>query len=222
MKSLADQLTTFYNSLKPPSNLPKDISVLFPFSDPVVRDIVKKFFSKYYNDNSRRYLILGINPGRFGAGTTGVNFTAPRQLKHDLGIEHPFRDLSELSSEFIYEMIRRYGSPTEFYHHYFIGSISPLGFTRKGVNLNYYDNTALLKSLKPFIVSSIRKLLSFGFYTDKCFCIGGDKNYRYLLQLNEEEGFFKEIIPLPHPRFIMQYRRKQVNNYVDLYLDVLK
>jgi len=34
-----------------------------------------KFYKKYYNDNNPRFLILGINPGRFGAGVTGIPFT---------------------------------------------------------------------------------------------------------------------------------------------------
>ena len=30
--------------------------------------------------------------------------------------------------------------------------------------------------------------------------------------------FFKQIIPLPHPRFIMQYKLKKKEEYIDRYL----
>jgi hypothetical protein len=30
------------------------------------------FFQKYYNDDSPRRIILGINPGRFDAGQAGI------------------------------------------------------------------------------------------------------------------------------------------------------
>jgi len=219
--SWASHLTEFYTSLRPVP-LPGKVETLFPFADPETGRIVRAFFNRFYDDSDPRRLILGINPGRFGAGVTGVNFTAPWQLKQELGIEHPFSDKSELSAEFIYKMIAAYGGPELFYHHYFIGSVSPLGFIREGLNLNYYDDKELLQTLTPSIAEGIAKLVSYGFERDKCFCIGGDKNFRFLEKLNGEHGFFKEIISLPHPRFIMQYRRKRVEEYVELYLEKLK
>jgi hypothetical protein len=55
----------------------------------------------------------------------------------------------------------------------------------------------------------------------KCFAIGGEKNFKYLCHLNKQKGWFQKIIPLPHPRFIMQYKRKQVDSFIQLYLDAL-
>ena len=92
-------------------------------------ELVKKFFEKYFEDSRPRRLMLGINPGRYGAGITGVNFTAPRQLKENCGIDHHFDLTSELSAEFIYEMISEYGGVNKFYNDWFIGSVCPLGFT---------------------------------------------------------------------------------------------
>ena len=222
MPTLGDKLTKLYLSLKPPASLPNDITSLYPFADPQVRKLVRQFFKKFYPDTGSRRLLLGINPGRFGAGITGINFTAPRQLQNNCGIDHPLGNHSELSAEFIYEMIEGYGGPAKFYGDYFIGAISPIGFIKNGVNMNYYDDKKLATALEPFIVSGIRQLLAMGFKNDKCFCIGGDKNFSFLSQLNEEHQFFNEIIPLPHPRFVMQYRRKQKETYIGKYLDVLK
>jgi hypothetical protein len=39
--------------------------------------------------------------------------------------------------------------------------------------------------------------------------------------LNNEHKWFGEIIPLPHPRFILQYRRKQKDEFIHQYLSVL-
>lgn len=185
-------------------------------------EVVKKFFSKYYNDNKQRRLLFGINPGRFGGGITGINFTAPRQLKQNCDIDHSFGNSSELSAEFIYEVIERYGGPPKFYADYFITAISPLGFTKKEINMNYYDDKQLQQVIKPFITENIQKQIALGFKTDHCICIGGEKNFKFFVTLNEEQSWFKEIIPLPHPRFIMQYRRRQKENYIRQYLSALQ
>ena len=184
--------------------------------------IVKRFLQKYFNDTRQRKLILGINPGRFGAGITGVNFTAPKQLKEECGIEHPFNKQSELSAEFIYAVINAYGGPAKFYKYFFIGSVCPLGFVKGGKNINYYDDKELQKAVEPFIVQSIEKQINFPVDASTCLCIGGERNFKYLSCLNEKYQWFQQIVPLPHPRFVMQYRRKQIPQFIQLYLDTLK
>lgn len=222
MNTWAQNLVQFYSSLKHPKKLPNDVTWLYPQQSALVMDVVKRFCHKFFNDTNQRHLLLGINPGRHGAGITGVNFTAAKQLTEDCGIEHPWQKQSELSAEFIYKMINAYGGPASFYQHYFIGSVCPLGFIKHGKNINYYDDKELLKTVEPFIIKSIRQQLAFNVHRDRCFAIGGEKNFNYLSSLNERYGFFDEIIPLPHPRFIMQYRRKQVEEYVGLYLEKLE
>src|SRR6266571_3209111 len=135
MPTFAKKIIEFYKSLQPPS-LPKGIEILFPQKNKEVMNVVETFFYKFYDDNEPRHLIFGINPGRFGAGTTGINFTAPKQLKEKLGIEHSFRNQTELSAEFIYEVIDRYGGPEKFYADFFLTALSPLGFVQKGKNMN--------------------------------------------------------------------------------------
>ncbi|MEI9911370.1 MAG: hypothetical protein WDO71_17935 [Bacteroidota bacterium] len=68
-----------------PAGLPEGVDVLFPQSGKEVMQVVKTFFHKYYNDNQPRRLLFGINPGRFGGGITGINFTGPRQLTNNCG-----------------------------------------------------------------------------------------------------------------------------------------
>jgi len=222
MQELSEKMTRFYKSLRPPKNLPEGIEILFPQKDKQVIELVEKFFQKYYSNDHPRRLMLGINPGRFGAGITGVNFTGPKQLKENCGIDHHLKLSSELSAEFIYEMIRDYGGVKQFYQNWFIGAVCPLGFIKHGKNINYYDDKKLQKAVTPFIIDCINKLVEIGFNTDKCLCIGGEKNFKYLSTLNNEYKWFGEIIPLPHPRFILQYRRKQKDKYIHQYLSALK
>jgi len=219
--TVAIQLINFYKALKMPEKLPPGVGVLFPQERKEVMQVTKTFFEKYYNDNIPRRLLFGINPGRFGGGITGINFTAPRQLKNNCGIDHSFGDSSELSAEFIYEVIEAYGGAAKFYSEYFISAVSPLGFIKNGLNMNYYDDKKLQEVITPFILKNIKKQLSFGFKQDRCICIGGEKNYKFLDALNKEYGFFKTIIPVPHPRFILQYRRKQKDMYIRQYLEAL-
>jgi hypothetical protein len=80
----------------------------------------------------------------------------------------------------------------------------------------------LQETITPFILKNIKKQLAFGFKQDSCICIGGEKNFKFLTALNKEYNFFDTIIPVPHPRFILQYRRKQKDMYIRQYLEALK
>src|SRR6476661_2924650 len=101
MKTWATHLIEFYGTLQPPAKLPNGTAWLHPQQSGEVMEIATAFFQKFYNDTAPRRLLLGINPGRFGAGVTGVNFTAPKQLTQHCGIAHDLRMQSELSAEFI-------------------------------------------------------------------------------------------------------------------------
>jgi hypothetical protein len=222
MQTIALELIHFYQSMRIGCDLPQGIELLYPQADERVMNVVSRFLHRYYGDQHPRQMIFGINPGRFGAGTTGINFTGPKQLTESLQIEHPFGKKSELSAEFIYEVIEGYGGAEKFYNHFFLSAISPLGFTRNGKNLNYYDDKELEQALQPFITKSIAQQLRIFRPSQVCICIGGEKNFDYFLALNSKKQFFKEIIPLAHPRFIMQYRRKQKQKYLLEYLSAIE
>jgi len=105
----------------------------------------------------------------------------------------------------------------------YINSICPLGFTSmndagKEVNYNYYDSRELRTAVYDFINESIRKQIAFGVNTDTVFCFGTGKNEKFLRGLNEEKKYFKKIIALEHPRFIMQYKAKLKQFYIDKYI----
>ncbi|MCB0784389.1 MAG: DUF4918 family protein, partial [Flavobacteriales bacterium] len=52
-------------------------------------------------------------------------------------------------------------------------------------------------------------------------CVGTGKNLAYLEKLNAELGLFGNIVPLEHPRYVMQYKARMLDHYVDKYLDAI-
>jgi hypothetical protein len=215
-------ILNFYRQLRPDLHLEEGVAIMNPFADEQAWQLAEAFYHKFYNDTHPRRFIFGINPGRFGAGVTGVPFTDPIRLKEVCGIDNDLPRKAELSSLFIYAMIEAYGGARAFYHDFYITALSPLGFTKNGVNLNYYDDKSLMKSIEPFMVDCIRQQQKTITTTDICFCLGEGTNYKIFQKLNERYGFFKQITPLPHPRWIMQYRRKKVDEFVQLYVEKLK
>ena len=153
---VADKIISFLTGLDYNGRLPEGISILNPFRDnPQIIPVISQFYRKYYNDDKIRYLILGINPGRFGAGITGIPFTDTRRLTEKCGLSIPGMDTFETSSVFIYEMIDAYGGAEEFYYRFYISAVSPLGFTSAGtkgkeVNYNYYDSKKLERIASNF------------------------------------------------------------------------
>lgn len=220
--NFSDQILSFYNHLNITSTLPEGVEILKPYKDQQAVTLCEQFFQKYYADNTKRFLILGINPGRHGGGITGIPFTDPLKLEQYCGIQNTFAKKTELSADFIYTMINAYGGPEKFYNQFYISAVSPLGFTKDGKNLNYYDIKELQDGLKDFIVQCLMKQLEFGIDRTACFCLGEGENYKYVNRLNNELKIFETIVPLPHPRFIMQYRRKEVQYFVDLYIEKLR
>ena len=180
-----------------------------------------KFYKKFFDDVDERTVILGINPGRHGGGITGIPFTDPVKLDQCCNIPNSLNKKPELSADFIYTMIQAYGGPEKFYRKFYFSAISPLGFTKEGKNLNYYDIKELQITIKDFIVESLKKQMTFGIKTSICYCLGEGENFKFLNRLNDELKIFQQIVPLAHPRFIMQYRRKRVGEYVDSYLKAL-
>ncbi len=220
--SFADNILSFLQNLQLGISLPDKVEVMNPFEKEATMLICTQFYNKYYNDNNERRMIIGINPGRFGGGVTGIPFTDPKRLKKECGIENQWAPKQELSSLFIYDVINAYGGAEIFYKDFYITAVSPLGFTRNNKNLNYYDDKMLQNEIKDFVIDCMNKQLQFGINRQIAFCLGDGKNFKYLSKLNEEMKFFKTIIPLSHPRFIMQYKLKKKEDYIQSYLDKLK
>jgi hypothetical protein len=226
--TFAEKVIIFYKNLEFKGVLPAGIHLMNPFRDnPEANRISTEFYTKFFSDNRPRRLILGINPGRFGAGATGIPFTDTKRLNENCGISCNQFQTHEPSSAFIYDMIDAYGGVHEFYGNFFLSAICPLGFTITGkndkpVNYNYYDSPELVRAVSAFILDTLRSQIGFGIDTSVCYCLGTGKNESYLRKLNAGHHFFNEIVALEHPRYIMQYKSKSKAFYIQKYVGILK
>jgi hypothetical protein len=217
--TFGQRVLDFYTNLEKPA-VPDGIKVMNPHLTPEVRQLVRNFCNKFYNDNNKRVLVFGINPGRFGAGLTGITFTDPVVLEKDCGIPNNLSKKRELSAEFVYKFIEKWGGVKKFYRRFFLTAVSPLGYVKEGINFNYYDNPDLPAALEGFIVRSIQKQLKIGGSKKAAIILGRGKNKKYFDKLNQKYKFFDKVFGLDHPRFIMQYRREKINDYLQEYFKV--
>ena len=114
--TFANKVIRFNKQLDFNGELPPGIRIMNPFKEnPQVISIMEQFYKKFYDDNAKRHLILGINPGRFGGGVTGIPFTDSKRLKSICKIDYQGKETHEPSSVFIYEMIAAFGGTERFY-----------------------------------------------------------------------------------------------------------
>lgn len=210
-------------------NLPENYHIINPFNGEnkeKIKEITQSFYKKYYNDNNKRILILGSSPARKGTALTGIPFEDANHLYKITGIMIDDFYINKSSSDFLYQVMKQYGGIDKFYKDFLMNFVCPLGIVKinsKGnkINCNYYENKEIERALYEFIVDSLRKLISFGIDTSICYCIGSGENFKFLTKINEKYNFFGKIIPLEHPRFIMQYNSKEKDKYINKYVNAL-
>ena len=114
-------------------------------------------------------------------------------------------------------MIAALGGPHDFYSKFFFSSVSPVGFISGGKNLNYYDIPALQNALETYMIDHMKEKIAL-FGDDRiAFSLGQGKNFQYLQKINQTHRLFREIKPLPHPRWVMQYRLKRLDEFIGVY-----
>jgi len=217
MPTFSDKAIQFFLGLNNNFALPHPVRIINPYQVERVQKVVQIFFKKYFDDSNERTFIFGINPGRFGGGLTGICFTDPAALRDYCGIENDLGTKKELSSKFIYKIIELYGGAEKFYSKYYLTALFPLPVLSNTKNFNYYDNPSLLQILKPHLEGSFLSQIGFGAKKETAFCLG-NKNYKYLKEMNDKHKYFVTIKALHHPRYIMQYRLKYIENYITEYL----
>jgi uracil-DNA glycosylase len=227
MLTWADRINSFNQSLDFSGKLPDGIEIMNPFRNNPEANIASGFFyRKYYSDQDKRYLILGINPGRLGSGHTGIPFTDTHRLQSACGISWTGKQTHEPSSVFMYDMIGAFGGPELFYHNFYISSICPLGFVKnvagRSVNYNYYDDAKLKSIMKPWMITQLESQIKFGIRTDVVFCLGSGKNKMFIEELNAGNRFFGKVVALEHPRYIMQYKLATKATFIQNYLKTFR
>ena len=146
----------FYNSILNFNNylsnisldLPENYNIVNPFNGEnkdKIKEITNVFYKKYYNDNNKRYLILGSSPARRGTALTGIPFEDASHLYELTKISIDDFYIKKSNSDFLYEVMAKYGGVDKFYKDFYLSFICPLGIEKvnnKGnyINCNYYEN----------------------------------------------------------------------------------
>ena len=229
--TFAKKVLKFNNKLsKAHLELPDGFRMINPFNDDnaeQIKKITTMFYDTYYNDKKPRRMIIGSSPARRGTAVTGVPYEDATHLQNVTGIYIDSFYVNKSSSNFLYDVIEQYGGPEKFYSKFYMNFVCPLGIVRTNsksneVNCNYYESKKLQKQLSSFILESLRSQIEFGIDTSVCYCIGSGENYTFLSKINDKYQFFKTIVPLEHPRFIMQYNSKRKEEFIEKYLEALK
>ena len=209
--------------------MPDGYSTINPFSGKngaVIRKLTTKFYHKFYEDNYTRHIILGSTPSRFSSAITGIPFEDYKYLQQEMGISLEGVRINRSSSDFLMDVIDAYGGREKFYRDFYMNFVCPVGIVKvssKGseTNCNYYENKKIENAMYSFIIRTIKSQLTFGIDTTVCFCIGSGGNYKFLSEVNRVYKFFNMIIPLEHPRFIMQYNAKRKDEFLEKYVQLL-
>lgn len=220
--SFSKQILDFYFNLPQALPLPEGVETIYPFDNPKTRQIMQTFFEKYYADTKPRTYLVGINPGRLGSGVTGVGFADAYHLENVCDISSDFDKRIEISAAFMFEVIEAYGGVEKFYNDFFFTTVMPLGLLKNEKNYNYYDDKATQDALEPFITETLLQQMAFPQAKPNIICVGTGKNLKYLQAFNKKHHCFESITVVPHPRWVMQYRRKEKEKYIGVYLDALK
>lgn len=97
-------------------------------------ELVRRYYQTVYSMDANRIVLCGINPGRLGAGKTGIPF-----LDYN-SVSCLFPDIQrndqENSAQFVFSIIREIGCEL-FYRSVYMTNVSWFGFTKDGKNLNY-------------------------------------------------------------------------------------
>jgi hypothetical protein len=73
--------------------------------------------------------------------------------------------------------------------------------------------------LQPYMIKSLKAQIEIGALRKVAFSMGKGQNYHYLKSINEKNKLFDEIRPLPHPRWVMQYRLKNKQKFINEYVE---
>ena len=220
-QTFSKQILDFYFTMPKNIALPNGVTDIYPFDDSQTKSLMQTFFDTYYDDINPRTYLIGINPGRLGSGITGIGFADAYHLEKYCGMANSFDKRVEISAAFMFEVMEAYGGVEKFYKDFFFTTTMPLGLLKEGKNYNYYDDMETQSALEPFITETLLKQMSFPQAKPNIICVGTGKNFKYLKIFNDKHKCFESIEVVPHPRWVMQYRRKEKQQYIGVYLDAL-
>ena len=182
-----------------------NISVIDTFIDNW--ETVLEFNRSYYGDTIPKVVICGINPGRNGAGKTGVPFLDFKSLSEL--IPNLTNQEAERSAKFFFDIVSHFGAQ-KFYQTFYVTNISWVGYTEKNNNLNYFS---LPKNAKKFVYEQFVHEMSF--VKPTTIISLGREVHTTVSELFGEE--VNKSIVLPHPNYCAfpSNYQTQKNRYID-------
>lgn len=153
---------------------------------------------------------------------TGLSFTDPHALTHQLGLQSTLAGRREPSAEFISSVIDAYGGAKAFYRDIYMSALSPLGFVKDGKNINFYDDARLKADIVPFVLDSMRTMIQAGLRTDATVLLGSGALKLFFEKHIRPHIHFDTVVYLDHPRYVMQYRRRDMERYVQEYVRTIQ
>ena len=118
------------------------------------KEYVLKFYQRFYPDQFPKVVLCGINPGKLGAGKTGIpfmDFNSLSQIFNDIK-----RKDTERSAKFIFEVIKYFGID-KFFENFYITNFSFMGFKKNSNNLNYYElPQSAVKTISEYFIYEMR------------------------------------------------------------------
>lgn len=178
---------------------------------------METFWNKFYGPHVPKVVICGINPGRFGAGLTGIPFLDYRSLS-EIGFNMDKKD-SEQSSEFFFEVFKKIGTE-RFFKSFYVTNFSSVGYSKNGRNINYYDLPDKAKKTVYANFSTEMKSVN----PTHIISLGVSVQYS-VRELVKSEAIAKDVdhsLRLAHPSWVMTYRRKNKDMWVDKYVNELE
>lgn len=203
-KSFSEKYTEVLKSI--------NIGILSEFLDN--KNNIIDFHKKYVQPNSPKIVMCGINPGRRGAGITGIPFIDTNSLSRMLpGISNP---KSEKSAKFFFSIIEEFGI-NEFYKNVHVTNMSWFGFYKldNGTNVNY---NSLPEEIQNILIDKFVEEMNF-IKPDVIIPIGDIVNWELLYNLKVKKRINAEI---GHRLYHPAYRLVDRNTYIDTLTQFLK
>lgn len=182
------------------------ISILSNFENNL--ELIKQFREKYIIPNKPKIVLCGINPGRYGAGLTGIPFIDFNSLACLL--PNIQENKSEKSASFIFSIIKEIGI-IEFFKTFYLTNLSCLGFTKNNKNYNYDQlNTEAQNVLFAFFCNEMKEIepsaiIPLSEQVEKDL---------YKMQFKSLLSYDIKILKhLPHPSYITTFKRKYEEDF---------
>jgi len=173
------------------------------------RQVMDDFWRRFYPEELPRHVICGLNPGRFGAGLTGVPFTDFQTLSRWMpSVE---RQDTEPSAQFFAQVVAAVGVEA-FFRRFYVTNVSAVGYVKDGRNLNYHDLPAgALEVVERRFVEEMEIV----------------RPQQIIALGRQVERSIKRLMPnvvvsyLPHPAWVSTYRKAAQHDWIERYLRVL-